>query len=294
MEIWLNVSEVADLAGISRQNVHKRLSSFTTRKVPGVGHAGARYQLLLSSLPADWQAAYWQRVNALPLPWQDAVLTKALPAPAPEPLPLSLPLSSSAPVPAIAGACPFPAPHADAGSGAPMPPQIGAPALSFIPDDDTTYIKEWQRNCLHARLALLQEVDRRRLDQRREVALAEFCAAAKAGQLPPELQSLVPVAVAKGETLSPATLKRWRVARRHGLAQLAPKPVRADRIPAWGDALLKEWQRPQKPALAYALEQIAQPGRLPASVAVPSYATAHRFLQRLDVVELRIPATFGH
>lgn len=307
-EVWLDVAEIAVAAGVTPRAVRKRASDFVSRKVPGIGRAGERLQVLLSSLPAPWQAAYWQRVNALPLPWQDAVLTRALPAPAPEPLPLplSLPLCPSAPVPAITGACPFPAPHAATGSGAPMPPQIGVPALSSSnggedsaapvsmtagaaalssPDDDTTYIKEWQRDCLHARLALLQEVDRRRLDQRRAVALAEVCAAAQAGQLPPELQALVPVAVARGETLSPATLRRWLVARHQGLAQLAPKPVRVERIPAWGDALLKEWQRPQKPTLAVALAQLAQPGTLPAGVAVPSYTTAWRFLQRLDVVE---------
>ena len=283
-EIWLEVADVVAAVGISKQAVNKRLASFTTRPIKGKGGAsGTRYQLLLSSLPAQWQAAYWQRVNALPLPWQDAVLTKALPAPAPEPLPLSsTPASASTSLP-------------DAGnSAAPVSMTADATALSSSstalapvpPDDDTTYIKEWQRDCLHARLALLQELDRRRLHRRAKAAMEGFCDAAKHGALPPALQALVPVAVAKGESLSPRTLTRWLAARDAGLAHLAPGVKgRLPGLPAWGHALLKEWRRPQKPSLAFALEQLAAPGKLPPGIPVPSPSSARRFLQKLDVIE---------
>ncbi|KAB2921678.1 MAG: hypothetical protein F9K25_20055, partial [Candidatus Contendobacter sp.] len=89
-DAWLDVADIATAVGVTPRAVRKRIPGFVSRKVPGVGHAGFRLQLLLSSLPEPWQAAYWRRVNALPLPWQDAVLTKALPAPEPEP-PLPLP-----------------------------------------------------------------------------------------------------------------------------------------------------------------------------------------------------------
>lgn len=288
-EVWLDVAEIATAAGVTPQAVRKRVARFVSRKVPGIGHAGERLQVLLSSLPAQWQAAYWQRVNALPLPWQDAVLTKVSPAPAPEPLPLPLPLPLSFTPASASTSLP------DAGnSAAPGSMTADAAALSSSstalapapPDDDTTYIKEWQRECLHARLALLQELDRRRLHRRAKAAMEGLCDAAQHGALPPELQALVPVAVAKGESLSPRTLTRWLAARDAGLAHLAPGVKgRLPCLPAWGHALLKEWRRPQKPSLAFALEQLAAPGKLPPGIPVPSPSSARRFLQNLDVIE---------
>ena len=277
-EVWLDVVDLAAAAGISKQAIHKRLGSFVTRKVKGLGHAGHRHQLLLSSLPEAWQAAYWRRVNALPLPWQDAVLTKALPAPEPEP-PLALPVPIPPPVPVA---------HAGAGSLAPFP-HGGAGALSSpVPAADATpYIKEWQRACLHARLALLQDLDRLILAHGVGRGMDTLIAAVRAEQLPPERQALVPVALGRADAgLSRPTLARWLMARDRGLDHLAPRPkARGPRVPPWAPYLLKEWQRPQKPSLAFALEQLAAPGALPAGLQPPSASAARRFLAKLDAVD---------
>ena len=304
-EVWLSVAEVADLAGIARQNVRKRLNSFVSRKVPGIGHAGTRHQLLLSSLPESWQATYWARLNALPLPWQDALEAKRTVAPAPDPLPELLP----APVPpetAGAGSLApgfLPSPGARAlsssnggeDSAAPARLLNGAAALSppsaalvpSVPTNDTTYIKEWQRVQLHARLALLRELDRRLLRDRPGPALDALVAQARAGALPPELQAQVPLALGRADArLSAATLRRWQASQARGLSHLAPRPrERGPLVPPWADALLKEYRRPQKPSLLFALAQLAQPGKLPAGVSAPSASAARRFLGKLDVIE---------
>ena len=98
-DVWLEISDVAIAVGITPRAIQKRLSSFVSRAVPGKGRGGTRYQLLLSSLPEPWQAAYRARLAALPEPWRDAVITKAEQAE---------PISSPAPDPSFAGAVPAP------------------------------------------------------------------------------------------------------------------------------------------------------------------------------------------
>lgn len=300
-EIWLDVYDLAVMVGITPRAIQKRLSAFISRAVPGKGRGGTRYQLLLSSLPDSWQAACRQRVDALPLPWQDAVLAKTQPAPDPEPphallvtdlLPVpvsSFPGAGSiAPVPPLPGAVALSSSCGGEDSIVPVPSLPGAVALSSPPADDTTYIKEWQRTCLHARLALLQELDRLQgAHGRIKSASRALIQAARDGQLPPELAALIPKALARGgQDLSLATLTRWRLARERGLSHLAPRARDAGpTVPPWGPALLKAWQRPQKPSLPAAIDQLAAPGGLPASVPVPSPTTARRFLQKLGPAE---------
>ena len=49
--------------------------------------------------------------------------------------------------------------------------------------------------------------------------------------------------------------------------------------PAWGDALLKIWQRPQKPSLASCMRELAD--CFPDKKNLPSYSAAQRFLRKL-------------
>jgi|GEM_PF-766143 len=295
-EVWLEVVDVIAAVGISKQAVNKRLHSFATRPVKGRGGAsGHRYQLLLSSLPAAWQAAYWQRHPA-----QSVVpAAEADPeAPAAPELPPDvrprrgalLPLSAPALVLPTARAVPAATALVVAGSAAPSPTSRGAAALSSpepaAARNDTAHLKDWQRRCLDARLALLQELDRRLLKGNPGAAMDGLIAEARAEQLPPELQALVTVANGKGGVLSRRTLARWLADRAHSLTDLAPRPrERFPRVPAWATPLLRLWQRPQKPALKWALEQLDAPGALPEGVPPPSYSAARRFLRKMDAIE---------
>ncbi len=287
-DAWLEIADLAVAIGVTPRAIQKRLGSFVTRAVKGKGGAsGTRYQLLLSSLPEKWQVAWWQRVNALPLPWQDAVLAKALPAPEPEPpLALPVPIPSPAPVSFAAGA----------GSIASVTPCAGAVALSsptastalvVAPADDISHLKDWQRRRLHARLAVLRELDRLMLEYGAGRGMDALIIQARAEQLPPEVQAQLPYALARKDSrLSRATLARWQRDSAQGLIHLAPRPkAHGPRVPAWAPALLAAWQRPQKPSLPWALEQIAAPGVLPAGVAPPSASAARRFLANMNVVD---------
>lgn len=66
---------------------------------------------------------------------------------------------------------------------------------------------------------------------------------------------------------------------------LAPKDQYAvTRIPAWASDLLAAFQRPQKPSLAWAVEQVAQLHGLDAG---PFYHRARRFLEKMGNVEVQ-------
>ncbi|MDG4552853.1 MAG: Mu transposase C-terminal domain-containing protein [Candidatus Competibacter sp.] len=193
-----------------------------------------------------------------------------------------------------------PAPTDPTGSS-PPPPDARMPALSSaravsgsvraasgdaltpaFSANDTAHLKDWQRRCLDARLALLQDLDRRMLMQTTaRAALDSLIADAHAQQLPVELQALVPVAARSGE-LSRRTLTRWVAERAQGLTQLAPQSMeRFQQVPVWAGPLLKLWQRPQKPALKWALAELAMPD----GAELPSYSQARRFLKKMDAVD---------
>lgn len=279
-EVWLDVTDIATAVGITARAVQKRLPGFITRKIPGVGRSGTRYQLLLSSLPEPWQAAYRARLAALPEPWRDAVLAKAEPN------------SSPAPDPSFAGAVPASTALVVAGSIATDAHAVAVASSSralapAAASDDTTYIKEWQRRALHARLALLQDLDRRMLAVGVGRAMVDLIDDARAGRLPAELQAQIPLALARGDAaLSVRTLNRWLEGRAKGLSLLVPRArERGQRVPPWAHALLKAWQQPQKPALTWALARIAEPGALPDGVEPPSESAARRFLAKLHAVD---------
>lgn len=159
---------------------------------------------------------------------------------------------------------------------------------------DTSALKDHQRATLEARAAILAEVDRLTHGGiGRTKAIAAVVDLARRQGLPADLQALVSVANARpgkradakgGRTLSRASIYNWLRAReRNGIAALAPAAPAEPGIPAWAGALIELYGRPQKPSLAYVLEQDL-PARLPAGVAMPSYDQARRFLGRLSAI----------
>lgn len=149
-------------------------------------------------------------------------------------------------------------------------------------------LKSWQRQRMVARLAILMEIDRLAGVMGVDKAVRIVCEQAALGQLAPELQRHVPVANARSgadgqRTLSRRTLYRWLADRERGNAALAPLPMERKTVPAWLPALLDLYQRPTKPSLTWAVEQLA--GRLPEGVDPPSYWAARRYLEKLPEIE---------
>ena len=154
------------------------------------------------------------------------------------------------------------------------------------------HLKDWQREIGEARAAICMEVKRLAEVGGIERAIRTVIDLAAKEALAPQLQRLVPVANAKagtGRMLSRTTLYRWLKelpnsdAPVGNVARLAPKTREANEIPAWAPYLLNIYSQPQKPSLAYCVEQLIV--KLPGDIAAPSYAAAHRFIQKMSNID---------
>ncbi len=154
-------------------------------------------------------------------------------------------------------------------------------------------LKDWQRQIAEARAAICAEVRRLEAVGGTERAIRTVIDLAARNQLPQHLQQLVPVANAKAgmdRALSRTTLYRWlKESARNDqsgsqVVRLAPKARETADIPPWAPYLLNLYGQPQKPSLAYCIEKL--PELLPAVIIPPSYAAAHRFIQKMSNVEI--------
>jgi putative transposase len=164
-------------------------------------------------------------------------------------------------------------------------------AMTVATQADAGVLKDWQKKTAEARAAILREVDRLAAFVSKEKAISKVVSMADDGTLPPHLMQLVPVANARAggngkRTLSRRTIYDWFNALKKGgsVNALAPKDQHAvAKVPVWAGDLLAHFQRPQKPSLTWAVEQIAQAHALDAQ---RLYHRARRFLEKMGNVEL--------
>lgn len=175
-----------------------------------------------------------------------------------------------------------------------VPPAAVSVAVASAP----AALKDWQKRTAEARAALLAEVDRIAAVVGREKAIMKMVIMAQDGTLPPHLAALVPAANAKSgnggkRTLSRRTLHRWNAEAskavtadgRRQVNALAPKDSAVTlEIPEWAEALLEAYQKPQKPSLAFAVEQIYQQFGIGQAAL---YQRARRFIEKMGNVELQ-------
>ena len=152
---------------------------------------------------------------------------------------------------------------------APVIPQ-GAPTVDAL--------KDWQRDIMHARLAILADLEKRALPVGINPALRAFCDLAAANLLPPALQAVIPQALGKTATettLSPRTLQRWRAALKKGPASLAPAALDLGGIPSWA----AEFMRRHKSTTQDTVAEIIRKMKSDHCPDVPTYDQARRFLK---------------
>lgn len=163
--------------------------------------------------------------------------------------------------------------------------------LTIVEDEETTdlnSLKKWQRDVFNARVILYREFERLQTTFGTTKAWQKLVAMAKYEELPEHLQKLVPVANARsgdsGRTLSKSTILKWnRIVKEKGLTGLAPKGADRCEIPAWAPYFLKVYQRPQKPSVASAIEDMAK--ILPPEIPVPSISQVYRFQDKRHAVD---------
>lgn len=149
-------------------------------------------------------------------------------------------------------------------------------------------LKDWQRATAEARGAILNEVRRLSVVLGREKSILKLVVQAAEGALPEHLANLVTIANQKAgksgkRTLSRPTIYRWFAEQEHGFNALAPKADTGFKIPQWGPKLLDLYRQPQKPSLAYCVEQLKD---ISPELDL-NYDAARRFLMKVSPTELQ-------
>lgn len=157
------------------------------------------------------------------------------------------------------------------------------------PVADVAHLKDWQRQCMEARLAIVGHVQKLVLKgARKEQARRAVVEMAAAGELPEPLQRLLRVANARAgkagkRTVSRRTLVRWEQEAERGHGAVAPQTAE-HHAPEWVMPLLKLYCRPHKPSLREIVER-ELPRMLADDVERPSYWAAQRMLAKLSVLD---------
>jgi len=152
-------------------------------------------------------------------------------------------------------------------------------------------LPDWQRNCADARLGIMRLL-KAAIDNGHSVkpAIGKLVSAATSGELP-QLQALIPLANARpgqtdSRTLSPRTVLRWWTewkAAGFQASALVPDGERQPRPePAWVEHFMKEWRKPQKPALTDVLTELKK--SLPPYLQMPTYDQARHYLKHAGVI----------
>ncbi|MDP2153841.1 MAG: Mu transposase C-terminal domain-containing protein [Methylotenera sp.] len=160
--------------------------------------------------------------------------------------------------------------------------------LTVATKQNASDLKDWQRQTAEARAAICQEIKRLAAAGGTDRAIMKLVDMAATSTLPDHLQQLAPLANARSgkagkRTLSRRSMYRWLTDAEGGVATLAPKSCEKIQVPAWAPYLMSLYGQPQKPSLAYCIEQL--PKHLPATIEVPSYSAANRFIKKISNVE---------
>ncbi|GEK71561.1 MULTISPECIES: DNA-binding protein [Halomonas] len=147
---------------------------------------------------------------------------------------------------------------------------------------ETRRLTDTQRRVMAARVAFVREIQRMSQMVSQQRAIQTLVALAEEGDLTPYLAERASIAndrKTETRTLSERTLKRWVSAfKKHGEAGLAPKRRKADMsMPPWAGDFLKRYQRPQKPSVEAAYQQLVEQTEPPH----PSIHQVRRFLAKL-------------
>ena len=163
-----------------------------------------------------------------------------------------------------------------------QPGPLALPQKQLIPQHQLT---DKQRQVMDARLAIVAEVNKLTAITGKKMAILAIVKSAHLGQLPANLQSLVPIANDKRTSkhaLSDRTLYNWCALAKDGPAALAPGYKQPDmRVPGWLPEFMKHYQQPQKPGLPEAYRNFCNewPNK------PPSIYQVRRYLEKISMVD---------
>ncbi len=162
-----------------------------------------------------------------------------------------------------------------------------------LPRIDT--LATWQRDIMQARLAVCSLLDETmtRTGASLSAAISALLAAVAAGSLPSTTIETLRAANARGgqgrRLVDSATLYRWMADRAKGPAALAPRAPVREPSPVWLAPLLKLYQQPQKPSIAWCLREW---GKHYPTIPAPHPRSANRHIAKLPA-EIREHGRMG-
>lgn len=152
-------------------------------------------------------------------------------------------------------------------------------------------LKQWQRDCMDARVAFMRLIEQARsAGLGMEAALVDLVTASQ-GRIPEitELAQRANKRAGDDRGVSKSSLYRWWLAWEptKDATVLAPKDTEETALPTWAPAFLSLYCVPQKPSVAACLEDLAREN----PTACPSKDQVHRFLKKyssLDILKGRM------
>ncbi|OQY20112.1 MAG: hypothetical protein B6I36_02395 [Desulfobacteraceae bacterium 4572_35.1] len=213
----------------------------------------------------EWQSrkkvgtkAFEYHISSLPTQAQDSLLNTAI-AEVPEPS-CNLPAATNTNLPA---------------------------EIADLPD--SARLAGWQRSTMNARYVILKLIDSVAQAHSLNKAIDQVITQAENDVLPPHIQALVPIANARSaggkgkNVLSRRTIYRWRELAALGNTALAPKQTRKREVPAYAPWFLKCYQKPQKPSVQDALDELKL--IIPKEIKMPSQSQCYRLLAKMSNVD---------
>ncbi|HXE96786.1 MAG TPA: transposase [Dongiaceae bacterium] len=164
------------------------------------------------------------------------------------------------------------------------PAPVPAPSATIQPATTTSELKQWQRDIMDARVAIMRLIERAAPMVGVNKAINTIVKASING----ELEECAAANARKGQDrhLSyDGIMKWWRKWKTSGgdpLA-LAPKDTENYLEPAWAQSFMACWSKPQKPCLTEVLE--AYEKVIPAGIQLPTYGQARSYLKKMGMID---------
>ena len=164
-----------------------------------------------------------------------------------------------------------------------QPASVPAPSATIQPAATTAQLKQWQRDIMDARVAIMRLIER----AAPVVGVNNAINTIVKDALNNDLAIYRSANARKGETRSLSyngIIKWWMIWKKSGgdPLTLAPKDTENYLEPAWAETLMKSWSKPQKPCLTEVLEELQ---RTVTSVVLPTYGQARHYLQKLGMID---------
>lgn len=157
-------------------------------------------------------------------------------------------------------------------------------AATIQPAKTAAHLKQWQRDIMEARVAILRMIDRAAPVVGVNKAIKAIVKDAADNDL--EIYRIANARKGQARTLSYSGIMKWwgpwKKSGRNPLSQ-APRDTENYLEPVWAESFMQCWGKPQKPCLTEVLEEYARTA--PAGIPLPTYGQARHYLQKMGMTQ---------